>query len=308
MTRTILLTSIVFLALFLVVDHSNSEIVDYLVAVVNGEPITMSMLEDAINAFWIAPENLPKTTKDALEQLIDRKLELQEANKRGIFVTEEELSSELNRISSKFPSKENLYENLKQRGMTSDDLQERLTEEIMIRKMVERKFGQFIRDSDLEGEATDFFEQNKTKFVIPESVQIDQAFFKIDPSSDASTKETVRIKAEEALNEIRKGANFSKYTGGGRSGYINVNQLSPNELAEAISGMKIGEIKGLIEAPTGYYIIRLNDQRTSRQATFNEVKDQIEAQLRQQKIKADLEAELKKQREAVEIKINSPIK
>lgn len=308
MTRTILLTSIVFLALFLVVDHSNSEIVDYLVAVVNGEPITMSMLEDAINAFWIAPENLPKTTKDALEQLIDRKLELQEANKRGIFVTEDELSSELNRISSKFPSKESLYESLKQKGMTSDDLQERLTEEIMIRKMVERKFSQFIRDSDLEGEAADFFEQNKTKFFIPESVQLDQAFFKIDPSSDESAKETVKIKAEEALVEIKKGANFSKYAGIGRSGYVNVNQLSPNELADAISGMKIGEIKGLVEAPTGYYIIRLNDRRSSRQATFNEVKDQIEAQLRQQKIKADLEAELKKQREAVEIKINSPIK
>jgi len=308
MTRAKLLTVIAFLALFLVVDHSSSEIVDYLVAVVNGEPITMSMLEDAMNAFWSDTENLPKTTKDALEQLIDRKLELQEANKRGIFVTEDELSSELNRISSKFLSKESLYATLKQRGMTSDDLQERLTEEIMIRKMVERKFGQFIRDSDLEGEATDFFEQNKTKFVIPESVQIDQAFFKIDPNSDESTKETVRVKAEEALNEIRKGENFSKYTGGGRSGYVNIDQLLPTELAEAISGMRIGEIKGLIEAPTGYYIIRLNDRRASRQATFNEVKDQIETQLRQQKIKADLEAELRKQREAVEIKINNPIK
>jgi parvulin-like peptidyl-prolyl isomerase len=308
MTRTILLTVIAFLALFLVVDHSNSEIVDYLVAVVNGEPITMSMLEDAMNAFWNDTENLPKTTKDALDQLIDRKLELQEANKRGIFVTEDELSNELNIISSKFPSKESLYATLKQRGMTPEDLQERLTEEVMIRKMVERKFGQFIRDSDLEGEATDFFEQNKTQFVIPESVQLDQAFFKIDPSSDESTKEAVKIKAEETLSEIRKGVAFSKYTGGGRSGYVNVDQLSPIELVEAISGMGIGEIKGLIETPTGYYIIRLNDRRASRQATFNEVKDRIEAQLRQQKIKADLEAELRKQRKAVEIKINYPIK
>jgi len=308
MTRAILLTVIAFLALFLVVDHSSSEIVDYLVAVVNGEPITMSMLEDAMNAFWIDPENLPKTTKASLDQLIDRKLEIQEANKRGIFVTEDELSSELNRISSKFLSKESLYATLKQRGMNLDDLQERLTEEFMIRKMVERKFGQFIRDSDLEGEATDFFEQNKTKFVIPESVQIDQAFFKIDPSPDESTKEIVRVKAEETLNEIRKGENFSKYTGGGRSGYVNIDQLLPTELAEAISGMRIAEIKGLIETPMGYYIIRLNDRRASRQANFNEVKDQIEAQLRQQKIKADLSAELKKQRETAEIKINDTFK
>jgi len=306
MSKIILFIVIAFLTIFWVVDHSSSEIVDYIVAVVNSEPITMSMLEDAMNAFWVDPETLPKTPKDALDQLIDHKLELQEANRRGIFVTDEELSSEMNRISSKFPTKESFNQTLKQHGMTLEDLQADLNEELVIRKMIERKFGQFIRDSDLEGEATDFFEKNKAKFVIPESVQIDQAFFKLDPNSNSFTKENVRTKAEEALDKIKKGASFSEYTSSIRSGYVNVDQLSPVELAEAVSGMNIGEIKGLIETPTGYYIIRLNDRRASRQATFNEVKDQIEAQLRQQKIKADLEAELQKQRQTAEIKINYP--
>jgi parvulin-like peptidyl-prolyl isomerase len=297
---------IALLAFFGTVDHGNSEIVDYLVAVVNNEPITMSMVEDAMNAFWVEPNSLPKTTKDALDQLIDRKLELQEANKRGIFVTEEELSDEIARLAS--PSKEALLDALKKRGMTLEDLQASLTDDIKIRKMVERKFGQFIRESDLEGEATYYFEQNKPNYVIPESVQIDQAFFKIDPDSDEATKEDVKKKAAEALSEIKSNNSFSKYTNDERLSYINVDQLSPPELAEAISEMSIEEIRGLIETPVGYYIVRLNDRRASRQAIFSEVKTQIEAQLRQQKIKAELEAELQKQRETAEIKINYPIK
>lgn len=306
MTRTILYVVIALLAFFGTVDHGNSEIVDYLVAVVNNEPITMSMVEDAMNAFWVEPNSLPKTTKDALDQLIDRKLELQEANKRGIFVTEEELSDEIARLAS--PSKEALLDALKKRGMTLEDLQASLTDDIKIRKMVERKFGQFIRESDLEGEATYYFEQNKPNYVIPESVQIDQAFFKIDPDSDEATKEDVKKKAAEALSEIKSNNSFSKYTNDERLSYINVDQLSPPELAEAISEMSIEEIRGLIETPVGYYIVRLNDRRASRQAIFSEVKTQIEAQLRQQKIKAELEAELQKQRETAEIKINYPIK
>ena len=308
MTRTILFIVILFLALLWIIDHSQSEIVDYLVAVVNNEPITMSMLEDAMNVFWISPEDLPKTLKDALNQIIDRKLELQEARKRGIFVSEDETSNEISLVASRFPSKENFFEALKHHSMTQEDLQAYISEEIMIRKMVERKFGQFIRESDLEGEATDFFEQNKSKFVIPESVQIDQAFFRIDPNSNDTTKEEARKKAEEALDNIRKSASFSKYTSSGTLGYIKANQLSPDELVQAVSGMSIGEIKGLIETSNGYYIVRLNDRRVSRQAIFSEVKDQIEAQLRQQNIKSDLEAELKKQRETAEIKIKYPIK
>ena len=47
---------------------------------------------------------------------------------------------------------------------------------------------------------SDFFDLIMGRRIdMPESVQIDQAFFKIDPSFDESTKKTVRVKAEETL-------------------------------------------------------------------------------------------------------------
>ena len=308
MLRNISLFFTISLMLLAMVDHSQSELIDYLVAVVNGEPITNSMLEDSINAFWLDSNDLPKSPEEALNYAIDRKLELQEARKLGISVTEEEISSEIIRIKSKISSKDEFARILKKQGMSLEDLQENLQKELMIQKMVERKFGQFIRESELEGEATDYFEQNKTKFIIPESVQIERLLFKFDTSTDESARQKIRGDADEVLKELRKGISFSKYPNSLRTGYVNVGQITPPELAEPIAKMGVGDISDVIETSEGYYIVKLNDRRLSRQATFSEVKDQIQAQIRQQKIKADLGAELKKQREIAEIKISHPVK
>lgn len=307
MLRYLFLLIIIFMFL-MINNHSQSELIDYLVAVVNNEPITMSMLEDAMNAFWINPDERPKSPEQALDYVIDHKIKLQEARKLGIFVNEEELKIEMARINSNFSSNDELTKTLKRQGMSLDDLQTKLSEEIMIRKMVERRFGQFIRESELEGEATAFFEQNKAKFVIPESIQMDQLFFKLEPNSDQSLKQKIKNNAEETLEMLKKDSDFLKYPNSLRTGYISIDQIKPIELAGIVANMNVGDISGIIETSEGYYIIKLNDRRASRQATFNEVKDQIQAQIRKQKINADLEAEIKKKREIAEIKIIYQIK
>ncbi|MGB9596550.1 MAG: peptidylprolyl isomerase [Candidatus Poribacteria bacterium] len=308
MTKYLLLLTAILLVFLMINDHSGAELVDYLVAVVNNEPITMSMLEDAMNAFWINPDERPKSLKEALDYTIDYKIKLQEARKLGIFVREEELNDEMAKITSSFSSKDNLIKALRKRGMSLDDLQAKLTEEIMIRKMIERRFGQFIREFELEGEATAYFERNKSKFIIPESIQMDQIFFKIEPNSDESAKQKLINQAEETLEKLKKDSDFLKYPNTIRTGYITLDQISPVELAGAVANMNVGDISNIIETAEGYYIIKLNDRRLSRQATFIEVKDQIQAQIRKQKIQADLEAELKKKREIAEIKIVHQIK
>jgi parvulin-like peptidyl-prolyl isomerase len=299
---------LVIILLLLTTNFSLSKLVDYIVAVVNSEPITMSMVEEAMSAIWVDASSRPKTPEDAIQKLIDYKLKLQEARRRGIFVTEDELSTEIARVSSRFASSEQLANLLEQYGMTLDDLKANLTEEIKIQKMIERKFGQFIRDSDLEGEATNYFEQHKSDFIIPESVLLDQISFKLESNSlDEIAKENTRKKAEEVLNNLKSGASFSKYANDWKTSYINVNELSPS-ITEAIKLMNIGEISNIIETPEGYFIIKLNDRRLPRQAIFSEVKEQIISQLRQKEIEAELQADLKKQRENADIRINYPVK
>jgi len=290
------------LALFSIAS-SRSEIIDRVVAVVNGEVITMSMMEDAINAVWVEGASPPGTQQDLLQMLIDHKLELQEARKLGVIVSEEELSREVAMAASRFPSPKEFSEALKQRGIAQEDLETSMIERIMIQKMIDREFRLFVEMADIEGEAMDFFERNKEKFVIPEEVQLNQIFFKLDPDSDESAKESLKKKAGEVLSDLKSGADFLKYAGKeGTVDYTPVDKLIPI-VASAVSRLKVDEISNLIETPVGYFIIKLIDRKPSRSASFDDVKEEIKANLRQQKTDAMLEEWLKKQREQADIRL-----
>jgi len=259
-----------------------SEIVDRVAAVVNGEVITLSMVEDAMNAIWTdlqegigdqgSVARVSRSHEDALQKLIDRKLMLQEATKLGVIVSEQNLSRELAKVASRFGSPEKLSEALRQRGITQEDMEENLREQIKIREMVNRRFRQFLEVTD--GDAANFFEQHKEKFVMPETVPSNRIFFQLTPNADKPTKKAVREKAEAVLKELKTG-------------------VSKEGMIDCV----------LAETPIGYFVIKLSDRRPARQATFDEVKEEIKASLLQQKTNDELEAWLKRQLELADIRV-----
>ncbi|MGQ9611112.1 MAG: peptidylprolyl isomerase [bacterium] len=297
MTMKFLLFLIFFLGIsidFLIVQ---AEVVDYIVATVNKEPITFSMLHDFMDAIWIEPSLRPKNLDDALQYLINHKLKLQEARKRGIFVSEEELSKRIAMIAEQFPSPKEFNEVLEKK-ITREDLQAYVIEDIMVQHMVERTFGLFIKNSDIEGDAIVFFEQNREKFVEPEKLLLGRIILQF---SDDESKENAKKMAESILKELKDGSNPSNINE--NIEYVRTDQLSPIE-ASAISQLQIGEVSPILELSNGYLIIRLKDRIPSRQMTFNEKKEEIENLLRQQKIDEELKFWLKKQQETADIRIN----
>jgi peptidyl-prolyl cis-trans isomerase SurA len=313
--RNLLLSIIVrSFALFIIlgfigVSVAQPEIVDGIVAVVNGDVITLSMLEDAINAFWDDPNTHPKSKQEALENLVDHTLKLQEAIKLGVSVSEENLALEVAKQVTRFSSQKDFTEALKRRGITQKDLEENLMDEIMIREMVNRKFRIFVEVSDID--ASEYYQQHKEELIIPETVYFNQLFFQLNTTDDEEAK-TVKIQAETAFEDIKKGADFSKYIQGNNEknyiamdvGYTSVDEISVPVVASSISQLGIGESR-FIETPAGYFIIRLNDRRPVRQGSFDEAKDEIKNRIAQQKTEVELDAWLKKQRETADVRIKS---
>ena len=291
------LTLWVILALWAVcglIMPGRCEIVDRVVAVVNGEAITLSMVEDEMNAIWVEPEEVPKSRQDALQSLIDHKLMLQEAIRMGATVSEEGLSIELAKTVSRFPTPDGVSDALWRNGITQEDLEKKLIEIIRVQEMVNRKFRLFLEVTD--GEASVFFEQNKERFMMPEAVHLNQLFFPFTPNADEAEKAAVRENVADVFRQLRNDASFSDYADNmGTVDYIPVNQLIPI-IADAVSRMKVGEIGNPIETPAGYFIIKLNDRRPARQANFDEAKEDIKKILLQQKTDAELADWLKRRR------------
>jgi len=281
MQRPALLVILVFCVVLGIAAPGQSEIVDRVAAVVNGEVITLSMVEDAMNAIWTDPERVPRSQRDALQKLIDHKLKLQEARRMGVIVSEESLSRELADTASRFDSPKELSEMLKQHDITQEDLEENLREQIMVREMVNRKFRLFAEVT--EGEAAAFFEQHKEKFLMPEAAPSNRIFFRLTPKADEVAKSAVKKKAEAALKKLKNAAD----TYASKEGVVDY---------------------VLTETPIGYFIIKPSGQSQVRQAIFDEVKEEIKASLLQQKTDDELDIWLKRQRELADIRVKMEFK
>ncbi len=86
-------------------DTEQAEAANDVVAVVNADPITRSMLSDA---------TVRRFGGEILENMVNRSLILQECNERGIEVTKQEVSDEIRRLAGKFGLSMESYLNLLQ--------------------------------------------------------------------------------------------------------------------------------------------------------------------------------------------------
>jgi peptidyl-prolyl cis-trans isomerase SurA len=106
-------------------------------AVVNGEVITEAELLETYNQL---PSQYQEqfSEQDVLEQLIDKTLILQEANKRGIRVSDQEVDAFIDEQVASFGiSRQQLESTLKQGGLSIEEYEQAVYEELVLRRFVD---------------------------------------------------------------------------------------------------------------------------------------------------------------------------
>ena len=122
----------------------------FIVAVVNGQPITR---------FSLINELEKQSGKKTLESLIIKTLIFQEAKKQKISVTKEEVSQEIKQLEESFSSQgQDFNQALEDQGMTQNQLQE----QIEIQKIVEKIVSGSVQITEEEVEK--YLEENKELF------------------------------------------------------------------------------------------------------------------------------------------------
>lgn len=133
--------------------------------------------------------------------------------------------------------------------------------------------------------------------------------FKPQPQYDASH---ILVKTEDEakklLEEIKGGADFAETAKanstdgsaaqGGELGWFGAGQMVP-EFETAVAGMQKGDVAGPVQSQFGWHLIKLNDTRESPAPTVEEMRPQLEQQIRQE----GFQAELQKLRAASKIEI-----
>jgi len=134
------------------------------------------------------------------------------------------------------------------------------------------------------------YEENKGRYIVPEARQASHILISVDESSTDEEKQQKLSQANELLERVREGADFSALaeeysddTGsaqnGGDLGTIARGQMvQPFE--DAVYEMTEGEVTGPVETRFGYHIIKLDQLRESTQQPLVDVRDEVEDEVR----------------------------
>ncbi len=143
-----------------------------------------------------------------------------------------------------------------------------------------------------------YYDQHRDDYRVPEQVNVSHILIKTplpgpDGKADPKGVEEARKKAEDVLKQLKAGGNFAelakKYSedpgsgkNGGSLGWIGKGRTVP-EFEQTAFSLSKGATSGLVQSSYGFHIIRLDDKQAAHVKTLDEVKDQIEGSIKQQK-------------------------
>ena len=130
------------------------------------------------------------------------------------------------------------------------------------------------------------YQDNQQQFTTPEQVRASHILFKTDGKDEAA----VRKQAEAVLARAKAGEDFAKLaneyteeevgkTRGGDLDFFGRGQMA-KEFEEAAFGLKPGQISDIVKTSFGLHIIKTTDHKPETKRPLEEVKAQIEDQLK----------------------------
>jgi peptidyl-prolyl cis-trans isomerase SurA len=285
-------------ALFLATETAYATVVDRVVAIVNQEVITLSELELANAQFdnplfkelAVETSSLPKAPQlqETLKILIEKKLQLQAARKRGIIVLEEELEQVLGEIRAKqgVTNDSALQRLLAKENLSLSDYTQEVKDQLIILKLVNRE----IRSSVLlqEEEISTYYRAHPEQFSLPERIHLAQVLLAIPKNPKDHEIRNLEKEANKIRDELLKGADFGsiaqKYSNGpeagqgGDLGFFKKGELM-EEIDRSVFSLQVGEISTVVRTPLGLHIFKLLGIKSAEIAPFEMVKDQVVEQL-----------------------------
>lgn len=251
--------------------QSSETQVERIMAVVNDQVISEYDLEQRMNLILsaaganVSREQREMLRRQALENLVDEILQLQEAAEFELEISDQEISETIGAIGQQYdmsPGEFELY--LESTGASLSSLRQQIRAELAWTQLVRGRFSPQIAVS--EDEVSSILERLERSAGQSEYL-VSEIFFLVD---SPDRERNVRTSADRLAQQLRQGAPFNVIARqfsesataavGGDLGWVPQGQLA-EELDTTLAEMRPGTIAGPIRTEDGFYILQLRDRR-----------------------------------------------
>jgi peptidyl-prolyl cis-trans isomerase SurA len=279
-----------------VASAQNTRVVEEIAAKVNGDIITRGELEQTRKDIeqQLRTEGLTGTklsdavktySANALRDQIDQLLLVQKGKDLNINV-DGEVTREMAdmQVASKITDPDKFHEAIHQQyGMTFEEFRDKMKRQYLAQRVISNEVGYRIQIPDVELQK--YYEEHKTEYVRKEQVFLSQILI----STEGKTPEQAKVaeqKAKDIVARAQKGEKFSDLvrdnsddpetvrTGGSLPPYQR--GMMEKSWDDMVFTAKKGTVVGPLKGPLGWVILRVDERYEAGQATFEEVRGEIQ--------------------------------
>lgn len=251
-------------------------------ATVNGKVIKLEEVERVIKAQGqgqegrLSPLELAQARLQVLQGLIQDEVLYQKAEKEGVVPTDDEVTTEFNRMRTTGGMTQEQWEkNLQTANETEASVREKVKKQLAVKKLEDKITGKVEPPKDSEIDA--FYNGNKEAFVKKKGVKL--AAIVIDPANngegDTTTTEADAVRVgNEIIAQLRQGGDFTQIAReksedqsrlqGGDLGYVSEEQMRQTFPAQVAATLMNPEFKPGQILPTPmqgkFYILKLQER------------------------------------------------
>lgn len=272
--------------------NTNEETLDQIVAVVNDDVITKTELQKAVTMtqLQLAGSGAPapaELQKQVLNQLINKKLQLQIAQQVNVRISDADLNRAIGMIAEQNNvSVETLYDRIGSEGLSTSAYRQEMRDQMTMQKLQQQEVVSRISVSPDEVDRMVRKQGAQASAGAPQEYHVEDILIPLNEAPSSAEVVAGKAQAEQIMAKLKAGESVRAAAGKGIEtqdlGWRGLAEI-PSAFTDAIINLQPKQVAGPIQAANGLHILRLVATRSAGEKAAGPDRKQIEDMLLQRK-------------------------
>jgi len=260
-------------------------------------------------------ELLKRLRIEAMDLMIEQELVKQAAENEGIAGDPAEVDKQIAELRDVFDTDAQFRMKLEADGYTEETYRRHVQRMAAAKVYLDRirADASDVRDSEVE----QFYEENEDRLTLPEQVRVRHILLTWKPMGTQDDRAAIREQMEPILERARAGEDFAALArefsedsatkgNGGDTGFFYRGTMVP-AFEQAAFALQPGEVSDPVDTVFGVHIIKLEERQEARLLPLDEVREQLQDYVREEKMEAAVGAKVDELRAAADVQVLIPL-